>query len=524
MPRRRRVTRNALSSLELSPDLMRSMVTQALEHIIRHVESLPEQPLHATAGGRKLARSLREPLPEEGRSFEALCSQLFGRIIPTSLNTASPGYLAYMPGGGLFQSAVADLITASVNRYVGVWQSAPGLVQIEENVIAWLATLAGLPEGSGGVLTTGGSMANLTAIVAARHARLGRDFLRGVLYTSTGAHHSVKKAALVAGFPPENVREIASDARFRLDLAALEGAIAADRAAGRVPFLVVASAGTTPTGAIDPLPAIADLAVKEGLWLHVDGAYGGCFLLTKRGQSRLAGIDRADSITLDPHKGLFVPYGSGCLLVRRLDDLRQAYHVPAAYLPPEGPADFADLSPELSREMRGLRVWLPLKMHGAGAFRTALDEKLDLAAYLADKLQATPQIDLVAPPELSLLAFRHCPPGLTGAPLDAHNRRLLSAINARQRVLLSGTTIDGMFLLRACVLSFRTHQDRIDALLEDLAAALADLAREQGDPAQLTARTWGLPWSIPRRRRGGGDCAKERGVMVRWPVDFQGRL
>jgi aromatic-L-amino-acid decarboxylase len=465
--------------LELTSAEMREMVELAMDRIVRHVESLPTQPLHATAGGKKLARALRAPMPERGKPFEKLLRLLFGRVIPTSLNTASPGYLAYVPGGGIFHAAVADLVADATNRYVGVWLAAPGLVQLEENVIQWFCAMLGLPSGAGGLLTTGGSLANLIAVIAARRERLPPEFLRGTVYTSEQAHHSVLKAALLAGILPERVRAIPTDARFRMLPSAVRDAVARDRAEGLLPFLLVASAGTTSTGAVDDLAALADVAERERLWLHVDAAYGGFFALTERGRAAMAGIERADSVTLDPHKGLFLPYGTGCLLARDREALRRAHAVPATYLPPmqseDGLVDFCELGPELSRDARGLRVWLPLAMHGAGAFRSALDEKLDLASHAADALRAMPGVELVAEPQLSLLAFRATLPGATSAELDARTRRLAARVNEKQRVLLTGAVVEGRFLLRMCILSFRTHRDRIDAALDDVRASLAEL-------------------------------------------------
>lgn len=467
--------------LELEAPVMRDMVERAMDRIGAHLESLPEQPLHATAGGKKLARSLRGPMPERGQPFEKLLRLLFGRVIPMSLNTASPGYLAYIPGGGLFHAAVADLIADATNRYVGVWLAAPGLVQLEENVIQWFCAMLGLPPSAGGILTTGGSLANLIAVITARRERLPPEFLAGVVYASEEAHHSVRKAALLAGILPERVRAIPTDACFRLSPTALEAAVVADRAAGLSPFLLVASAGTTSTGAVDDLEALADVAARQRLFLHVDAAYGGFFALTERGRRALRGIERADSVTLDPHKSLFLPYGTGCLLVRDREVLRRAHTAPASYLPPmqseEGLVDFCELGPELSRDARGLRVWLPLAMHGAGVFRDALDEKLDLARWAADALRALPGVEMVAEPELSLLAFRARLPGASDADVDARSRRLIAKINERQRVLLTGAVVKGRFVIRICVLSFRTHQDRMEAALEDVRASLAELGR-----------------------------------------------
>ena len=260
------------------------------------------------------------------------------------------------------------------------------------------------------------------------------------------------------------------------------GGTASNRAAGRRPCMIAASAGTTNTGAVDDLEALADLAAREGLWLHVDAAYGGCFALTERGRAALRGLGRADSITLDPHKGLFLPYGTGALLVSDPSALRRAHASQAEYLPPmqEDPdfVDFCELSPELSRDFRGLRLWLPLKLVGVAAFTAALDEKLDLAQHAHHALRGLPELEIVAAPQLSLLAFRHVPAALRGDPaaLDRHNERLLAAINRRNRVYLTSTVLGGRFVLRICVLSFRTHRDRVDAGLADIAAAIAELS------------------------------------------------
>jgi aromatic-L-amino-acid decarboxylase len=455
---------------------MRDMVAQVMDRVVPFVASLPEQRMHTMTGGKKLARWLREPLPEDGAPFDKLLTMLFSRVFPATLNTASPGYLAYIPGGGLFHAGVAELVTLSLNRYVGLFAAAPGLVQLEVNVISWFATMAGMPEKSGGLLTTGGSMANLTALVTARRERLPTDFLSGIIYTSTEAHHSIRKAALIAGFPEANIREIATDNHFRMIPEALATAIEEDRAAGKTPFFLAAAAGTTNTGAVDDLEALADLAERERLWFHVDAAYGGFFLLTERGRAAMKGVSRADSITLDPHKGLFLPYGTGCLLVRDRESLRRAHAVAGAYMPPmqteDDLVDFCEISPELSRDSRGLRVWLPLKMHGAKVFRAELDEKLDLAGYAVEALRKIAGVEIVAEPQLSLLAFRVRREGMSEVDVDALTRRVIAAVNVKQRVFLTGAVVKGRYLIRMCILSFRTHKDRVDMALEDIATAV----------------------------------------------------
>ena len=469
-------------SLELSPDRLRALIDAAARRIVAHVASLPEQPSADTEGGAELARSLAEPMPETGRPAEELLDLLFERVVPKSFNTAGPGYLAYIPGGGLPQSAVADLVADAVNRYVGVFAAAPGLAQIETNVVRWFADLAGYPPEARGILTSGGSLATFSALVAARRDRLPEDFLSGTLYVSDQTHHAVQKAALLAGFPPDRVREIPVDDRYRIRLDALARAVAADRAARMTPFLVVGNAGTTNTGAVDDLSALADFCRSESLWFHVDAAYGGFFLLTNEGRRRFAGIDRSDSVVLDPHKGLFLPYGTGALLVRDGEALKRAHALSADYMPSmqDDPdlVDFNLLSPELSRDFRGLRVWLPLSMHGTGPFRRNLEEKLALARFAAEELRGVPGIEILAEPQLSILAFRLRRAGLDGDALDRLNRKLLERINGKKRVYLTGTRLDGRFAIRICVLSFRTHRDRMDACLEDIRAAVTELAKE----------------------------------------------
>jgi aromatic-L-amino-acid decarboxylase len=459
-------------SLELSPEDFRRLIDAAARRAVDHVASLPEQPSADVAGGVELARSLAEPLPTEGRPAEELLDLLFDRVIPKSFNTAGPGYVAYIPGGGLPHSAVADFIADATNRYVGVFAAAPGLAQIETNVVRWFADIVGYPEGARGILTTGGSLATFSAVVAARRDRLPENFLSGVLYVSDQGHHAIEKAALLAGFPPASVRRIASDERFRIRLDALERAIAQDRMAGRTPFFVVGNAGTTNTGAVDDLAALAGLCERERLWFHVDGAYGGFFLLTEDGR-------RSDSAVLDPHKGLFLPYGTGALLVRDGETLKRAHALTAEYLPSmqEAPdlVDFNLLSPELSRDFRGLRVWLPLKMHGIGPFRTNLEEKLALTRLAAEGLAEIPGMEILAEPQLSIVAFRLAPGGHDAAALDALNRDLLVRVNGRKRVYLTGTVLRGRFAIRICVLSFRTHRDRIEMALEDIRAAAASI-------------------------------------------------
>lgn len=448
--------------LEPTPEEMRAMAAEAAELLARFVERLPEAPAADLDGAAELARALRARRPPDDGGPLADALATVERAAAKAIDTAGPGYLAYIPGGGLFASALGDLLAGGVNRYTGMAQVAPAMAAIETGVVEWLCELFGYPAGARGVLTSGGSMANLSAVVTARD-RLPENFLAGTLYVSEQAHHSLAKAARIAGFPAGAVRVVPCDHELRMDVGALQRMVAEDRAGGRLPCMVAASAGTTNTGAIDPLPELADIAAREGLWLHADAAYGGFFRLTDRGRERLAGIERADSITLDPHKGMFLPYGTGCLIVRDGEALRRAHSADAGYLQDisggELP-DFADHSAELSRANRGLRLWLPLQLHGVGAFRRALDEKLDLAALVHERLAELPELELPWPPPLSTVAFR-----LRDGD-DEDNRALLARINASRRVFLSSTVIGGRHWLRISVLSHRTHRERIEEAIE----------------------------------------------------------
>ena len=458
------------TSLELDGDAFRALVSEAAQRIAPYLDSLPEQPSWDLDGAEELARSVRRPMPESGAPAAEVLDELFERYVTKGYNTAGPGYLAYIPGGGVPSAAVADLIADAVNRYVGVWTAAPALAQIEAEVLRWFCGIVGYPEGAGGFLTTGGSLANLSAVIAARQARLGEEPAGGVAYVSREGHHSLEKAASLAGIPGSRVRVLPVDELFRLRVDALFEAVQRDRAAGLRPFLVCGSAGTINTGAVDDLEALADAARELDLWMHVDAAYGGFFAMTERGAQAQRGLSRADSVTLDPHKGLFLPYGTGCLLVRDPSHLRDAHCVAADYLPKMQEesefVDFCDISPELSRDFRGLRVWLPFRLHGAAAFRANLDEKLDLARWAAERLVELEDLEIVAQPQLSLLAFRLTPPGLDDERTDRVNQALLERVNARRRVYLTATRISERFVLRICVLSFRTHLDRVRECVE----------------------------------------------------------
>jgi aromatic-L-amino-acid/L-tryptophan decarboxylase len=437
-----------------------------------------------------LAKSVAEPLPEKGHTdFEELLHDLFNRLVPHSTNDNSGGYLAYIPSGGLFHSVLADFISLSLNRYVTMFMAAPALAAIEDQVVRWLCEIIGFPQKAGGVLTSGGSIATITAIHAARINKLtDRNFLNGTIYVSEQAHHCIEQGLVLCGFPQKNLRKIATDNDFRTRIALIEKAIERDKTDGLHPFLLVATAGTTNTGAVDNLLEIGKLAQKYQMWFHVDAAYGGFFMLTERGKSVMKGIEQADSVVLNPHKGLFLPYGIGALLVKNKKKLRKSFDFAGTYLPVQQnnpnasvPEDIMHLSPELTREFRGLRIWLPLKMLGIKPFREQLDDKLNLAQWFTEQLLQIPNIRIVAYPQLSILAFKLEPSGYDLSPkeLDNLNIKLLDAINRRGHILLSPFrsthNVEGEFAIRIAILSFRTTKAHLEQGISDIQNATSHL-------------------------------------------------
>lgn len=406
------------------------------------------------------------------------------RIIETEVNTpglnpAGGGHLGYIPGGGLFHSALGDFLADVSNRYAGVFFASPGAVRMENGLLRWMAGLVGYPASAVGNLTSGGSLGNLIGIVSAREAQgiKAKDIEHAPIYLTGHAHHSLDKAIRIAGLGECPIRHVPMDARYRMDAVALKRMVTADIEAGLRPWLVIGSAGTTDVGAIDPMEAIADVAAAHRLWFHLDAAYGAFFALCDEGRALLRGMDRSDSIVMDPHKGLFLPYGTGAVLVKNRKAMLDAHHYQAHYMQDTLGAreedSPADLSPELSRHFRGLRVWLPLKLCGLAPFRAALEEKLLLARYFHEQIQRVPGFEVGPEPELSVVTFRYVPPH---GDADAFNERLVQAVRKNGRVFLSSSQVDGRFILRVAVLSFRTHIDTIDLTIDILRHTAEELA------------------------------------------------
>ena len=388
------------------------------------------------------------------------------------------GHLGYVPGGGIYASSLGDYRAAVTNEYAGVRFVGPGAVEMEDLILDWMASLVGFPAAADGNLASGGSIASLIAVVTAREAAglRARDYERAVVYASAHTHHCLHKAIRVAGMGEAVRREVARDGHFRLCPDSLAELVAADRARGLRPWLVLGSAGTADTGAVDPLARIAEVCEQEGLWFHVDAAYGGFFALVEACQPLLAGMERADSLVLDPHKGMFLPYGTGTVLIRDGEALQDAHAYYASYLQDTVESEWggrspAAVSPELTKHFRGLRVWLPLLLYGEAPFRACLEEKLELARYFHREVAAL-GFEVGPEPQLTVVTYRWVP---ESGDANAFNQALVEETHRDGRVFLSSTTIDGTFVLRMAALAFRTHLHTIDLALEVLRAAVERL-------------------------------------------------
>ncbi len=464
--------------------------TRVTEVVARHLASLREQRVFTTLTRVEAERLVGETAPEQGTGFEQLVTQLEERVLAYSAREPHPGFMAYVPSCPTFPAIMGDWLAAGFNCFAGVWSVAAGPNALELTVLDWFRTWLGMPLGTSGLLTSGGSAATVTAVVAARHGVVqdqpGR-LERTVLYTSTQAHSSVTRAAWIAGIPRGNVRAVPVDSEFRMDAGGLRRAIAADRAAGLLPCCVVASAGTTNTGSVDPLPEIAGICEEAGTWFHVDAAYGGFAALTDRGRALLDGIERADSVTLDPHKWLFVPFECGCLLAREPARLSDAFRILPEYLrdvETDGvEVNFADYGEQLTRYSRAFKVWLPIQYYGLGALRSAIDTGINLAVHAERRLREDPAFEILSPAKLGIVCFRAHPPGMDdNVALDRLNERLNQDVNAGGRHFISSTRINGCFSLRICILGFRTLEQDVDDLVAALRDAAARLQAESGRP------------------------------------------
>ena len=470
--------------LALPTPEFRAMAGAAVDFLANYFDSLETRPVLVPTTSRAIRAQIDEPLPSDGTDFAALLDTVREVISQYSRHSAHPRMFGYVASPGTAITAVSHLIAGALNINVTAWRSAPSAADMERLTIDWMKEMLGYPATAGGLLTSGGSMANFAALGAARSAKAGVDVVReGVaavgrrtcVYVSEESHYSVEKAAGLLGLGESNVRAVKTDDRLHIDLADLERLVAADRAAGHLPFCVVANAGTTATGAFDPMAAVGEFARRHDLWFHVDAAYGGFAALAPSARHFFAGIEQADSIALDPHKWLYLPVGCGCVLYKDPAAARAAFAHGADYTRTIGLTNdeafaFWDYGPELTRPFRALDLWMLIKFAGTERLGQAIEENIACAKYFEELVKASDDFEMLAPVELSVFCFRYVPKGFP-SDLDALNESLLVKVQRAGSTYLSNARVHGKFALRGCVLNYRTTKADMQRVLNDVRRA-----------------------------------------------------
>jgi glutamate/tyrosine decarboxylase-like PLP-dependent enzyme len=448
---------NVDESLSLPPEEMRRLGYRVVDLIVDHFTSVRSKSLDGVKTRTGLEAALREPLPEHGADPDGPLKQLVDVVFPAILHLDHPRFFAFVPSPSNYVSVLADALASGFNVFAGSWLEASGPTVVELVVVDWLRELCGLPADAGGLFVPSGSLANLTAVILARE----RNGAEGIVYCSDQAHSSVLRAFRVLGIPASRMRIVETDDSFRFRPAELEKTMREDAARSMRPMCVVATAGTTNTGAFDPLVPLRSICNRYDAWLHVDGAYGAAAALSSRGREAVHGLGAADSIALDPHKWLFQPFEAGCLLVRHPAALREAFRILPEYLSDLeiGEINFCDYGLQLTRSFRALKVWLSLKVFGASAFRAAVDKGIELAEYAERRIRESTVLELVTSAQFGIVTFRV---RSTTADLRAICKRLMTDGVA----LLSTTEIRGRSVLRMCTINPRTTPADIDQTVE----------------------------------------------------------
>ncbi len=464
----------AADALELDPKTMRELGYRVVDLLVERIASLDETRVWRSASRAEMESRLREPPPAAPTDFEEILRRLEADVLPFTGHHDHPRFFAYVPSSPTWPGILGDLLASGVNIFQGTWLQSAGASTVELVVLDWFRQWIGYPGQASGVLVSGGSLANLTALACARETRAGGRGENAIVYLTTQGHSSVTRALRVLGFRSEQIRALPVDDRLRLRPDALAAAIEHDVRAGRQPFVAIANAGATSTGAVDPIDEVAAVCAERGVWLHVDAAYGGFAILTERGKGWLAGLDQADSVTLDPHKWLYQPYEVGCLLVRDGPLLSRAFHIMPDYLQDTAvggvEVNFADRGIQLTRAARALKLWISLQYFGVDAFRAAIDRSLDLALLAEERIRASAELELLSPATLGVVCFRRRPPGVGEGTLERLNADLDRRLAESGVGMVSSTRIDGRFALRLCILNHRSGPadvERVLAWLED---------------------------------------------------------
>jgi aromatic-L-amino-acid/L-tryptophan decarboxylase len=526
--------------LEMDAEAMRRAGYATVDALVARLARPEADPVLRRAGPDEMRARLGGPPPEQSGEYSDVLARVLADVLPYGARTDHPGYFAFIPSFTTWPAALAELTAAAANLYCGAWLESAGAAQVELEVLDWFRAWLGMPASTAGVLVSGGSAANLMALLVAREAA-GGPAEDTVMYLSDQAHSSLARTARAMGLRPHQVRVLPTDSRWRLLPETVAAAVRADRSAGRVPFAVCVSAGSTNTGAVDPLGDLADVATAERLWLHVDAAYGGFAALTQKGRSALAGIDRADSVTLDPHKWLYQPMECGCLLIRDGARLERTFAIHPDYLDGAatqgaGEVNFADRGLQLSRGFRALKIWVTVQTFGLAALRAAVQRNLDLAELAETLIRGRAELTLMAPATLGIVCFRREWPGCDEAETERRGTALVEDLERSGAALVSTTRLAGRHAVRLCILNPTSSQEHIRRVIEHFAGAPVPMAASSGgggyadyradviaDPDSDVLRTVpllaGLPGSTLRAihaRAVSQDVAAGEEVIRRW--------
>lgn len=452
-----------MHKLELSKEEMKQYGYQVIDTIVEHFDEQHTKKPVAIASRAEMDTLFNSEAPNHATNFKEVLDFVTKEVLPNSTIVSHPKSYSFVPGPSNYVSVMADTLATGFNIFSGGWAASPAAAQLEIVTMNWLLKLFKFPaKKGGGLFTSGGSMANLTALVTARRQRLGDDFSKGVIYLSDQAHSSNIKAIRILGFKKEQVRIIPTDIEFKMALNKLKNAIAKDRLEGLQPFCIIASAGTTNTGTVDPLNEIANICKTEKLWFHIDGAYGGAAILSKKGSQLLKGIEKADSLTIDPHKWLYQPYEMGCLLVRNHKWLSQTFSEKPEYLRDvEGNTseiNFYDHGIQLTRRFRALKFYMSMKTFGLDAFKKAVTYNIDLADRVEDLLRKSPKWEVISPATLAVINFRYNPIGkrFSEKELDRINQEISRSVTESREAILVTTILQDQVVLRMCLINPRT--------------------------------------------------------------------
>jgi len=465
--------------LELTADEMRTLGYQVIDLLVDHFDTVRDQPVTSHAQRRDLEQLLREPPPRQGSDPAEVLEHLSNDVFSHIAHLIHPRFFAFVPSPSNFISVMADCLAAGYNIFNGSWLVASGPAQIELVTVDWLRQMCGLPDTAGGLFVSGGTAANLTALTVARHDRLGDRTAGAVVYYSDQTHAVVDRSLHLLGFSSQQSRVLPTGESYRLPLPELHAAIREDRASGRIPFAVVANAGTTNSGAVDPLPQLAQLCREQGLWLHADAAYGGPAMLTERGRAALEGLHLVDSLSLDPHKWLFQPFESGCVLLRDGSLLPDTFAMHPEVLRDvdrgNEEVNFRDYGIQLTRSFKALKLWMSLKVFGLDAFERAIARGIELAETAEQILRESAVWEVVTPAQLGVITFRYTAHDLSAPDGDTLNRQIVDAMIEDGLALISSTVLRGRLVLRLCTINPRTTADDLGETINRLETMGADL-------------------------------------------------